>query len=70
MVCVRCGYANVDALSLDHINDDGQSHRAIAGGGYNLYWDLKRRDFPPGLQVLCMNCNWIKEVQRRRRLYE
>ena len=67
MSCARCGYSNVDALSLDHISNDGKAHRDRVGGGYNVYWDLKKRDFPPGFEVLCMNCNWIKEVDRRRR---
>lgn len=71
MACSQCGYANLDALSLDHVNNDGTPHRKAIGGGYNIYWDLKRRDYPPGFQVLCMNCNWLKEVKRRHDvLYE
>ena len=70
MRCINCGYANIDALALDHVAGDGQAHRKLVGGGYNVYWDLKRRDYPAGFQVLCMNCNWIKEVERRRQRYE
>lgn len=70
MVCAQCGYANLDALALDHIDGNGAAHRKATGGGYNMYYDLKMRDYPLGLQVLCMNCNWIKEVLRRRSTYE
>ena len=70
MECRECGYSNVDALTLDHINNDGTPHRKLVGGGFNIYWDLKRRDFPSGFQVLCCNCNWLKEVARRRKKYE
>ena len=65
MRCADCGYANVDALVIDHVLHDGPEHRRRVGGGYAIYYDLKRRNFPPGFRVLCMNCNWLREVARR-----
>ncbi len=64
MACVQCGFDHPDALCLDHINDDGKAHRAVIG--QNIYRRLKVQGFPPGLQTLCQNCNWVKETARRR----
>ena len=73
--CVQCGYSNIDALCLDHINDDGAADRRRLkisgrgnGSGSRTYEALSRLGFPPGYQVLCANCNMIKEVRRRRSL--
>jgi hypothetical protein len=66
MQCRVCGFGNVDALVLDHINDDGYKRGRGYRGGMNFYLELIRDNFPPGIQVLCCNCNWIKEVARRR----
>lgn len=65
MQCSGCGFADIRALQLDHINDDGAAYRKKVTGGQNTYWDLKKRGYPPGLQVLCANCNTIKEAERR-----
>lgn len=72
--CVRCGFGNQDALCLDHIHDDGAqwrkdsrvSCRGSEGAGTNTYEVLKREGWPEGLQVLCANCNLIKEMERKR----
>lgn len=73
--CARCGFENIDALCLDHINDNGAEHRkelSISSrgnsGGINTYEGLKRAGWPDGLQVLCFNCNQIKEMERKRDL--
>ncbi len=74
--CVWCGYNELDALCLDHINDNGAADRRelkIAGRGSSVsgsrtYEALASRGWPSGYQVLCANCNMIKEVRRRRAL--
>lgn len=74
MACAGCGYTgNLDALCLDHINDDGKAHRLELGcggrgigAGTTMYERLKALGWLPGLQVLCANCNTIKEVTRKR----
>lgn len=74
MACASCGYsASIDALCLDHINDDGAAHRkelgvAQRGGraGTTMYERLKALGWMPGLQVLCANCNTVKEITRKR----
>ena len=71
IICASCGYRDIRALCLDHINNDGASHRKTLGNGKRreagsstLYLDLIKRGFPEGFQVLCHNCNFIKEQER------
>jgi hypothetical protein len=66
LTCACCGEAEYGFLTLDHVNNDGAAHRRalnkgrnITGGG-NVYYDLRRRGFPEGFQVLCYNCNCTK----------
>lgn len=64
--CVHCGEPDADVLDFDHINDDGAAHRR----------ETKRRNVVDLLsvcpedvvkyQLLCKNCNWRKELARRR----
>lgn len=61
--CKCCGEVIFEFLSLDHVHNDGPEHRHSIGfpkGGGNMYAYLKARGFPPGFQVLCMNCNFAK----------
>jgi hypothetical protein len=58
-ICRCCGETLVPFLSLDHINNDGANHRRSVKRR-NLYKWLKRQGYPPGFQVLCMNCNFGK----------
>ena len=67
--CACCGTLVDQFLTLDHIDGGGAAHRAKlrgdskrtdGGGGLKLYLHLKRMGYPPGFQVLCMNCNFAK----------
>lgn len=60
--CLQCGFSNMNALSIDHINGDGAKHRREVGGGYRIYLWLIRNNYPDGFQVLCYNCNWLKRL--------
>jgi len=74
MQCAICGFgADLDALCLDHINDDGAEHRKALkcggrgnSGGTTIYERFKALGWLPGLQVLCANCNTIKAIRLRR----
>ena len=62
--CNCCGEREIVFLSLDHINNDGGKQRkneAKENGyyirGYDFYRQLVKTNFPPGFQLLCMNCN-------------
>ena len=63
--CVLCGYDNMDALSIDHINGDGARHRREhhITSSYKLYRLLRRNGFPIGYRTLCMNCQWLERVR-------
>jgi len=67
MRCQRCGFKDIRALSIDHVNGSGSRHmRAIhRRNGAGLYFWLKKNHFPPGFQVLCMNCQFVKRAERR-----
>ena len=63
--CVVCGFDDIRALCIDHINNDGASHRKEINskGGYRTYYWLKRHGLPSGYQTLCANCNSIKRAE-------
>lgn len=61
-VCNCCGETEECFLSIDHINNDGAEHRRRIGNG-NCYRWLRDNGFPPGFQVLCMNCQWGKKLR-------
>lgn len=75
--CQRCGFSDIRALSMDHIDGSGSRHRKKMPGTSIYRW-LKIHGFPEGLQVLCMNCQFIKRIEneeynrsgRPRRLLE
>ena len=72
MCCNYCGYReNTDALSIDHINNDGWSHRKIIKkSGNSFYYWLIANNFPTNFQVLCFNCQMIKCFANRRKIVE
>jgi len=58
--CSCCGESIIEFLTVDHIDNDGAAHRRdnkIASGGQTYSWIIKN-NFPPGFQILCMNCNF------------
>ncbi len=69
-VCACCGETERLFLTLDHINNDGaEFRRKIAGkqargGGQITYMWLAQNGFPPGLQVLCSNCQHGKRMNK------
>jgi hypothetical protein len=63
MACARCGYSDIRALGLDHINGDGARQRKLGSAGNGFYFWLRTNRYPEGFQVLCMNCNWLKREE-------
>lgn len=55
--CACCGEAALVFLTVDHMANDGAAHRRRAKSYVGMLRDLKTRGFPPGIQVLCFNCN-------------
>jgi hypothetical protein len=67
--CVRCGFDDIRALSIDHINGGGTKHRKEinlgTGGGLNMYNWLINNNYPEGFRTLCLNCQIIVEFEKR-----
>jgi hypothetical protein len=65
VACVRCGIEDIRVLSVDHVDGNGAAHRKKlkTRGGTAFYAWLRRHNYPPGFQVLCMNHQWIKRVE-------
>ena len=70
-ICVRCGYDDMRALSIDHINGGGTHQRTLTRrhGGNQLYSWLKRNGYPDGYQTLCLNCQFVKRVENNEHRY-
>lgn len=63
LACVRCGYSDVRALTIDHIWGGGRNHAKEIGSGGSLYGWLKKNNFPNGFQTLCANCQLLKREE-------
>jgi len=57
--CVCCGEQHIEFLTIDHVNGNKLKN---FGEGSNLYYWLRKNDFPEGFQVLCFNCNCAKGI--------
>lgn len=58
MCCACCGEQHVEFLALDHIDGDGnEERRELNAIGAKFYRFLRQNHYPPGLRVLCHNCN-------------
>jgi 5-methylcytosine-specific restriction endonuclease McrA len=71
--CTTCGFDDPRALQVDHVNDDGASDRLRFGGRsspniYRLFLVVIEEASNGRYQLLCANCNAVKEWDRRHRL--
>ncbi len=69
LACVRCGFDNERALSIDHINGGGNKHAKQVGFGMAMWYWLRRNNYPEGYQTLCMNCQFIKKSENKEQQY-
>ena len=60
--CVKCGYQDVRALQIDHVNGGGRAHYKTYSP-QSLYLAIIRGENQVPLQILCANCNWIKRFE-------
>lgn len=68
--CVRCGFTDLRALQIDHVNGGGcQQFKDFPGGlSRSAYFTIVEKSFlakENEYQVLCANCNWIKRHENR-----
>ena len=62
-----CSVVDIDTLSLDHLKDDGATHRKATGcAGSSMYCWVRRNNFPPLFQTLCMNHQVKKKLLNYR----
>ena len=62
--CCKCGFDDIRALQIDHINGGGLKHfKSHTSVGY--YKSML--DEPEKYQLLCANCNWIKRYENKER---
>lgn len=66
--CACCKEKNMAFLTIDHMNNDGIQHRKELKmvGGINYYYWLVKNNYPKGMQVLCMNCNWGRAKNKNK----
>jgi hypothetical protein len=57
--CAICGFADVRALTLDHIHKNGNVERK-AIGERGVYLKALREYRPDEYRTLCMNCQFIE----------
>jgi hypothetical protein len=64
-ICACCDETERKFLSIDHVKNNGAAQRrelGYSGMGSQFYRWLKKHGFPPGYQILCMNCNFGKHM--------
>jgi hypothetical protein len=67
--CVKCGFDDIRALQLDHVNSDGKKHRDSIGNPW-AYYKSMLVDFAGDkfdIQVICANCSFIKMIEAKER---
>lgn len=68
--CAFCNITDIDILTIDHIDNNGNEHRRSLGlngrSGVRFYRWLRYNNFPEGYQTLCFNCNMKKHMRRIR----
>lgn len=60
MCCKNCGENIMELLTIDHINGGGNKHRKSIANREMYVW-LGKNHYPSGYQILCYNCNMVKE---------
>ena len=64
LACIKCGFNDIRALSIDHIYGRGAEERRRSSlRGATFYKKLIRENFPVGYQTLCLNCQFIKREE-------
>ncbi len=64
--CVRCGFSDLRALQIDHIDGGGNAERRKLKCSPKTYLDNVLQSFMKTenrYQLLCANCNWIKRSE-------
>lgn len=69
--CKCCNETELEFLSIDHINNDGNFHRkTFTSGSKSFYLLIKDKNEYDLYQVLCFNCNWSKRLGKGKCIHE
>lgn len=49
---------------MDHINNDGFKDRLYSKGRSVFYYRIRKQNYPNTYQLLCMNCNFGKHINK------
>lgn len=65
--CSRCGFSDIRALQIDHVNGGGNKelNSLKIGGSRGSYYKVVLGDTTGKYQILCANCNWIKRYENK-----
>ena len=61
--CVHCGFSDIRALHIDHVNGGGTKERRAFSDLRAYYDHLLTSEEVGKYQVLCANCNAIKRIK-------
>jgi RNase P subunit RPR2 len=63
--CVKCGFSDIRALQIDHVNGGGVKHYKSRSSSIRFYKDIldEIKEGSEKYQLLCANCNWIKRYE-------
>ena len=64
--CAICGWTDIRALQVDHINGGGRKEERELGSNMAIYRKILTMENPfSEYQLLCANHNWIKRHENR-----
>jgi hypothetical protein len=66
--CVKCGFSDVRALVIDHVNGGGRKERDTYNAVYKYYKHILENVDSGKYQILCANCNTIKMFEEKEHL--
>ena len=65
-ICNKCGFDDMRALQIDHINGGGTMELKKKGGAHYTTGVIRSvLNKENKYQLLCANCNWIKRVENK-----
>lgn len=62
--CAVCGFTDKRALTLDHINQNGNEERRLLGER-GVYYRAIKTHLPLEYRILCMNCQFIERTKTK-----
>lgn len=65
--CISCGFDDIRALQIDHVNGGGSKERKTRGYKGSFHSNVLKSflNKESKYQLLCANCNWIKRFENK-----